>query len=45
MVILAHKKIGGLGWIEYRALKDGFGAFKEIHKGKCVAPKIILLVN
>ena len=43
--ILANKKIGSLGWIEYRELKDGFGAFKEIHNGTCVAPKIILLVN
>ena len=43
--ILANKKIGNLGWIEYRELKDGFGAFKEIHNGTCIAPKIILLVN
>ena len=43
--ILANKKIGSLGWIEYRELKDGFGAFKEIHNGTCIAPKIILLVN
>ena len=43
--ILANKKIGILGWIEYRKLKDGFGAFKDIHNGTCIAPKIILLVN
>ena len=43
--ILANKKIGSLAWIEYRKLKDGFGAFKEIHNGTCIAPKIILLVN
>jgi len=42
--ILSNKKIGSLNWIEYRNLKDGFGAFKEIHNGTCIAPKIILLV-
>ena len=42
--ILSNKKIGSLDWIEYRNLKDGFSAFKEIHNGTCVAPKIILLV-
>jgi len=43
MVILADKKIGSLDWIEYRKLKDGSLAFKEIHEGSCAAPKIILL--
>ena len=43
--ILANKKIGSLDWIEYRKLKDGFGAFKDIHNGTCISPKIILLVN
>jgi threonine dehydrogenase-like Zn-dependent dehydrogenase len=43
--ILSNKQIGSLDWIEYRELKDGFGAFKEIHDGTCIAPKIILLVN
>ena len=42
--ILNNKKIGDLGWIEYRQLKDGSSAFKEIHDGQCTAPKIILLV-
>ena len=41
--ILANKKIGSLKWIEYRQLKDGSSAFEEIHKGKCIAPKIVLL--
>ncbi len=41
--ILANKDIGPLDWIEYRELKNGWGAFKEIHDGTCVAPKIILL--
>ena len=42
--VLANKEIGSLNWIEYRLLKDGFGAFKQIHNGTCVAPKIILLI-
>ena len=32
-----------LNWIEYRELKKGAEAFKEIHNGSCVAPKIILI--
>jgi len=42
--ILANKKIGSLNWIEYRKLSDGYGAFKQIHDGTCISPKIILLV-
>lgn len=42
--ILANKKIGSLGWIEYRELKEGSSAFKEIHNGVCTAPKIVLLI-
>ena len=41
--ILNNKEIGGLGWIEYRNLKEGASAFKEIHDGACTAPKIVLL--
>ena len=41
--ILTKKKLGSLNWIEYRGLKEGANAFKEIHNGKCIAPKIILL--
>ena len=41
--ILTNKKIGSLDWIEYRKLKDGSLAFKEIHNGSCAAPKIVLL--
>ncbi len=41
--ILNNKEIGSLNWIEYRKLKDGSSAFKEIHDGKCISPKIILL--
>ena len=42
--ILANKQIGSLEWIEYRKLKDGASAFKQIHDGSCSAPKIILLI-
>jgi len=42
--ILNNKEIGPLDWIEYRNLKDGSSAFREIHDGKCTAPKIILLI-
>ena len=41
--ILTEKKLGDLGWIEYRDLKKGSEAFTEIHNGTCVAPKIILI--
>ena len=41
--LLASKKLGLLDWIEYRELKKGAQAFKEIHNGSCVAPKIILI--
>jgi threonine dehydrogenase-like Zn-dependent dehydrogenase len=41
---LLHKKtLGPLEWIEYRELKNGANAFKEIHDGTCVAPKIVLI--
>ena len=41
--MLTNKKLGLLNWIEYRELKQGAGAFKEIHDGTCIAPKIILI--
>tara|TARA_B100001057_G_C22846551_1_gene949294 strand:+ start:1499 stop:2503 length:1005 start_codon:yes stop_codon:yes gene_type:complete len=41
--ILAKKDLGLLKWIEFRDLKNGGEAFKQIHNGTCVAPKIILL--
>ena len=41
--ILKEKKLGDLGWVEYRDLKKGSEAFNEIHNGTCVAPKIILI--
>ena len=42
--ILNNNELGSLDWIEYRELKNGFSAFKEIHNGTCTAPKIILLI-
>ena len=41
--IFANKDIGNLSWIEYRELKNGAEAFKQIHDGTCSAPKIVLL--
>ncbi|MGI9515258.1 MAG: zinc-dependent alcohol dehydrogenase [Anderseniella sp.] len=35
-------KLGKLGWIEKRSLKDGAEAFDDISAGRCAAPKIIL---
>ena len=45
IAFLNNQEIGSLDWIEYRQLKEGSSAFKEIHDGSCIAPKIILLVN
>jgi len=42
--ILNNQEIGDLGWIQYRNLKEGASAFKEIHEGSCPAPKVILLI-
>ena len=42
--ILNNKEIGSLDWIQYKKLKDGASAFKQIHDGSCSAPKIILLI-
>ena len=43
--ILNNKEIGSLDWIEYRELKEGVSAFKEIHNCSCESTKIILLTN
>ena len=40
---LSDGLIGDLNWIEYRELKNGPEAFKQIHNGTCAAPKIILI--
>ena len=42
--ILSKKQLGSLAWIQYRKLKDGAKAFKDIHDGSCSAPKIVLLI-
>ena len=41
--MLVEKKIGDLSWLDYRSLKDGANAFREIHDGVTASPKIILL--
>ena len=41
--ILIAKKLGNLNWLDYRPLKDGAKAFREIHDGTTASPKIILL--
>jgi threonine dehydrogenase-like Zn-dependent dehydrogenase len=41
--ILSEKKLGSLKWIDFRELKEGAKAFRQIHDGTCVAPKIILI--
>jgi len=42
--ILNNRDIGSLNWIEYRKLKEGSSAFKDIHNGSCASAKIILLI-
>ena len=41
--ILIAKELGDLKWLDYRPLKDGAVAFREIHEGTTASPKIILL--
>ena len=41
--MLIEKKLGDLSWLDYRSLKDGADAFREIHDGVTASPKIILL--
>ena len=41
--MLIAKELGSLAWLDYRSLKDGAKAFKEIHDGTTASPKIILL--
>lgn len=41
--MLIEKKLGNLSWLDYRSLKDGANAFREIHNGVTSSPKIILL--
>ena len=39
---LASGALGSLAWIEQRPLADGAGAFAELLRGECAAPKVIL---
>ena len=41
--ILSKSLIGDLNWIQYKDLKNGSEAFKQIHDGTCASPKIILI--
>ena len=41
--ILSESLIGDLNWIQYKELKNGSEAFKQIHDGTCASPKIILI--
>jgi len=41
--MLIEKKLGDLSWVDYRSLKKGANAFKEIHDGIISSPKIVLL--
>ena len=41
--LLNKKTLGSLKWIDYRELKEGPNAFKQIHNGTCISPKIILI--
>ena len=41
--ILSESLIGDLNWIQYKDLKNGSEAFKQIHDGTCASPKIILI--
>ena len=41
--MLIAKELGDLTWLDYRPLKDGANAFREIHDGATASPKIILL--
>jgi len=34
--------LGSLGWVEQRPLSAGAGAFDDLLKGECAAPKIVL---
>ena len=42
---LASGALGSLGWIEQRPLADGAGAFAELHRGACAAPKVVLATS
>ena len=41
--MLIANKLGDLSWLDFRPLKDGANAFREIHDNTTSSPKIILL--
>ena len=41
--LIQNNNLGNLSWLDFRSLKDGDKAFKEIHDGSTASPKIILL--
>ena len=41
--MIAKKELGSLSWLDFCPLKDGAKIFKEINKGKIIAPKTILI--
>ena len=41
--MLIAEELGDLTWLDYRSLKDGAEAFREIHDGTTSSPKIILI--
>ena len=41
--LLIARELGNLKWLDYRPLKEGAAAFREIHEGTTASPKIILL--
>ena len=41
--MLIAKELGDLTWLDYRPLKDGAAAFREIHDSTTSSPKIILI--
>ena len=41
--MIIKEELGNLSWLDYRPLRDGASAFREIHEGTMSAPKIILI--
>jgi len=41
--MISNKELGNLSWLDFCPLKDGAKIFKEIDKGKIIAPKTILI--